>query len=61
MSDCTQDKEPPYAEPHVRWCERSENESRKITTSFSSYSICFQVMRGESDIRKWQLVRWIGV
>ena len=39
MSDCTQDKEPPYAEPHVRWCERSENESRKKTTSFSSYSI----------------------
>ena len=29
------------AEPHVRWCERSENESRKITTSFSSYSIIF--------------------
>ncbi len=27
------------AEPHVRWCERSENESRKKTTSFSSYSI----------------------
>ena len=25
------------AEPHVRWCERSENESRKKTTSFSSY------------------------
>ena len=39
MSDCTQDKEPPYAEPYVRWCERSENESRKKTTSFSSYSI----------------------
>ena len=32
-------KEPPYAERHVRWCERSENESRKKTTSFSSYSI----------------------
>ena len=32
-------KEPPYAEPHVRWCERSENESRKKTASFSSYSI----------------------
>jgi DNA-directed RNA polymerase, beta subunit/140 kD subunit len=30
---------PPYAEPHVRWCERSENESRRKTTSFSSYSI----------------------
>ena len=30
-------EEPPYAEPHVRWCERSENESRKKTTSFSSY------------------------
>ena len=28
-----------YAEPHVRWCERSENESRRKTTSFSSYSI----------------------
>ena len=27
------------AELHVRWCERSENESRKKTTSFSSYSI----------------------
>ena len=32
-------EEPPYAEPHVRWCERSENESRRKTTSFSSYSI----------------------
>ena len=37
-------EEPPYAEPHVRWCERSENESRKKTTSFSSYSIvCVRV------------------
>ena len=34
-------EEPPYAEPHVRWCVRSENESRKKTTSFSSYSIFF--------------------
>ena len=34
-------KEPPYAERHVRWCERSENESRKKTTSFSSYSILY--------------------
>ena len=34
-------REPPYAERHVRWCERSENESRKKTTSFSFYSICF--------------------
>ena len=25
-----------YAERHVRWCERSENESRKKITSFSS-------------------------
>ena len=25
-------KEPPYAEPHVRWCERSENDSRRETT-----------------------------
>ena len=32
-------QEPPYAERHVRWCERSENESRKKTASFSSYSI----------------------
>lgn len=34
-------KEPPRAEPHAWWCERSENESRKKTTSFSSYSIYF--------------------
>ena len=34
-----QSTEPPYAEPLVRWCERSENESRKKTISFSSYSI----------------------
>ena len=40
-ADCIVIKEPPYAEPHVRWCERSENESRKKTTSFSSYSIVF--------------------
>ena len=32
-------EKPPYAERHVRWCERSENESRKKTTSFYSYSI----------------------
>ena len=32
-------QEPPYAEPHVRWCERPENESRRKPTSFSSYSI----------------------
>ncbi|MDR2926936.1 MAG: hypothetical protein LBV41_01850, partial [Cytophagaceae bacterium] len=37
--NCIVGKEPPYAERHVRWCERSENESRKKTTSFSSYSI----------------------
>ena len=23
--------EPPYADPHVRWCERSENKSRRNT------------------------------
>lgn len=34
----------PYAEPHVRWCERSENESRRKTTSFSSYSILIQIL-----------------
>ena len=37
-------REPPYAERHVRWCERSENESRKKTTSFSSYSIPMDIM-----------------
>ena len=37
-----QNQEPPYAEPHVRWCERSENESRRKTTSFSSYSIVME-------------------
>ena len=36
---CIAIREPPYAERHVRWCERSENESRKKTTSFSSYSM----------------------
>ena len=38
--------EPSYAEPHVRWCERSENESRKKTTSFSSYSI-FNILQSK--------------
>ncbi len=32
-ADCIVIKEPPYAERHVRWCERSENESRKKTIS----------------------------
>ena len=27
---------------NLTWCERSENESRKKTTSFSSYSICLK-------------------
>ena len=39
-------REPPYAERHVRWCERSENESRKKTTSFSSYSIDMRYFDG---------------
>ncbi|MDR0536634.1 MAG: hypothetical protein LBH04_01080, partial [Tannerellaceae bacterium] len=37
--NCIVDKEPPRAERQAWWCERSENESRKKTTSFSSYSI----------------------
>ena len=41
MPNCIVIREPPYAERHVRWCERSGNESRKKTTSFSSYSITF--------------------
>ncbi len=32
------------AEPHVLCCERSENESRKKTTSFSSYSIIIRAV-----------------
>ena len=36
-----QKQESPYAERHVWWCERPENESRKKTTSFSSYLIFF--------------------
>ena len=35
--------EPPYAEPHVRWCERSENESRRKTTFvFLLLDSCFR-------------------
>ena len=30
MFKCTKYKEPPYAERHVRWCERSVNESRDL-------------------------------
>ena len=39
IPNCIAIREPPYAERHVRWCERSENENRKKTISFSSYSI----------------------
>ena len=35
------DKEPPYADLHVRWCDRSENKSRRNISLFSSYSIIF--------------------
>ncbi|WP_408912905.1 hypothetical protein [Bacteroides sp. BFG-257] len=41
-------KEPPRAERHAWWCERSESESRKKTTSFSSYSI---YIRKNGDIK----------
>ena len=47
--------EPPYAEWHIRWCERLENESRKKTTSFSSYSIVANITHldiGNYDLRK---------
>lgn len=39
IPNCIAIREPPYAERHVRWCERSENDSRKKTASFSSYSM----------------------
>ena len=46
MFNCTECKEPPYAERHVRWCERSENKgSRRENFEnplFSSYSIINQ-------------------
>ena len=34
IPNCIAIREPPYAERHVRWCERSENESRKKTFVF---------------------------
>ena len=33
-------EEPPYAEPHVRWCERSENESRRKLLHFPPTRFC---------------------
>ncbi len=38
--NCIVDKELPGADWHAWWFEKLENESRKKTTSFSSYSIC---------------------
>ena len=32
MFNCTKCKEPPYAERHVRWCERSENKGNRRKT-----------------------------
>ena len=32
MFKCTKYKEPPYAERHVRWCERSENKGNRRKT-----------------------------
>ena len=43
MLNCTYNEEPPYAERHVRWCERSENEVGRKLLSFSSYSIIWAV------------------
>ena len=44
-------KEPPRAEPHAWWWERSENESRKKITSFSSYSISSGISAQRRDIQ----------
>ena len=44
MSDGAHNKEPPYAEPHVRWCERSVNAKigdKCLLVTFTSYSIVF--------------------
>ena len=41
VSNCIRTKELPYA---GRWCERSENESRKKTASFPSYSIIYKFL-----------------
>ena len=43
MFNCTECKEPPYAERHVRWCERSVNESRKKTFVFLLLDLCLGV------------------
>ena len=53
ISNGIPNKEPPRAEPHAWWCERSGNESRKKTASFSSYSICLpmRIFKYETDVR----------
>ncbi|WP_204447922.1 hypothetical protein, partial [Bacteroides caecigallinarum] len=48
-------KEPPRAEPHAWWWERSENESRKKTTSFSSYSITIK-LKDDHIIPKFYII-----
>ena len=41
-------EEPPYAEPHVRWCERSENEvGRKLLRFPPTRSILYQLTEEE--------------
>ena len=64
------DKEPPYADPHVRWCERSENKSRRKTyfcfpptrfLRFSNYNLAyadyFSVMADENRALKKEYQR----
>jgi len=42
MFKCTKCKEPPYAERHVRWCERSENKGNRRKTP---KTLCFPPTR----------------
>ncbi|WP_417128448.1 hypothetical protein, partial [Phocaeicola sp.] len=62
ISNGIPNKEPPRAEPHAWWCERSENESRKKTTSFSSYSIYnYPVLlyKNSEKRRSWKVLQII--
>ena len=55
MFNCTECKEPPYAERHVRWCERSENGSRKKTFVFlllDFYYLCRRFLKSEINYGK---------
>ena len=65
MRSGVKDRKPPYAEPLVRWCERSVNTKvgdkhlRLVFTSYSIFRVCSFQAASLGNVVSWVVVTYL--